>query len=305
MKSKDIDICDVVRLRKNEDIRNIIDVDLDITDSIKSFNSLSCNVVFYPYSRKVDSNNITFNPFEEYVTDILAEQESAYKRIPREFNKIFGICLGLLIAMIFAIFKPEDLLSVQSVVSIIGAYIVSKELWDDIERLLIGISRNSFIKFMEPVYRYVLQKHSTLTHYSYLAKRIRYSKEHLLPRYINFIQQSNSQTLRMLFEQQDLLDKQGLCHIFSIHIDENILSFLKERGFMFGLKISLTRRFLCIRKNHEFFQSLEGEKKGCLDSRGGWVAGSVFYRNTLRIGRMKCFYRYGIIKNLSIIENRY
>jgi hypothetical protein len=39
---------------------------------------------------------------------------------------------GVVIAGIFYLIKPEDLISVGSVVSVIGAYIIGRELWEDI-----------------------------------------------------------------------------------------------------------------------------------------------------------------------------
>ena len=119
---------DIIRLQKNKDLPNIYDIEMQQLDELAQYDSVECHIVLYPYSRKICSKDIKFYPFEEYVKDILSHQKSAYAKSSSQFNKIFGLLLGLLITIIFFKFKPDDLFSVESIVSVFGAYFVGKEV---------------------------------------------------------------------------------------------------------------------------------------------------------------------------------
>jgi len=231
--------------------------------------SKECHVVLYPYSRRVTSEAIAFYPFEEYVKDVLSHQRSAYTRIHSPFNEAFGLLLGLMIAVVFAVFKPQDLLSIESIVSVFAAYAIGKDLWDDIDRALVQVSKEWRICFQDNYYRYQAEKPTTLTFYSLLAKRRRYGKSSLLPEQIDFIKQSNSQTLRMCFNTKDLVSlAEPSAHVHSIHIDPPLSEEFEKSGFLFGIKLSFNKSFLGIMKCFELFQSIDKDSIGCLDEEG-------------------------------------
>ncbi len=293
---------DIIRLRKNRDIPNIYDVEMENIEQLKKYDFLECHIVIYPYSRKISSENIEFHPFEEYVKDILTHHRSAYIRVSSHFNEIFGLFLGIIITILFAIFKREELFSIESIVSVFGAYIIGKELWDDIERMLVNISKERKIRYLESYYLYQLEKHTTLTYYSYLAKSRRYGKWTLLPEKMDFIQQSNSQTIRMNFNISDLRSfEESSAHILSIHIAPSLLKDFENDGFMFGVKLSFNKSFFGLVRCFELFQSLDGNSKGCLDEKGEWIQEAVFYRNTFLLGKLKYFMDSGLIYRESII----
>jgi len=302
-KSVAIPYPDIIRLRKNEEIPNIYDVEMKHLEGLQGYDSIECHTVLYPYSRKISSENIKFYPFEEYVKDILSSQKSAYIPIRSQFNEIFGLLLGAMLIAIFSIFNPASLLSIEAIVSVLGVYFVGKELWDDIERLLINISKTWKIRYRENYYVYQLGKHTTLTHYSRFAKKNRYGKVPLLPEKMDFIEQSNSQTIRMCFNTKDLQSFQDSSgHIFSIHIDPALQQDFEQEGFMFGVKLSFNKHFLGIVKHLELFQSFHKQSKGCLDENGEWVEGGIFYRKTFTLGRLKLFMKSGLLHQETIIE---
>lgn len=299
----DIPYSDIVRIRKNEKIPNIYDVELRHADYLHKFDSVECHVVLYPYSRKICSNTIKFYPYEEYVKDILTQQKSAYIQLKSQFDKMFGIFLGLLITLVFFILKPVDLFSVESIVSVLGAYFFGKELWTEIERILIDISKTWPIRYLENYYAYQLEKHTTLTHYSYFAKKHRYGKASLLPEKIDFIEKSNSQTVRMYFNMKEICPfEETSSHILSIHVEPELVEEFDREGFLFGVKLSFNKRFLGWVKSLELFQSLHKYAKGCLDHNGKWIDGSVFYRKTLTFGRIKMFLKHGLLEHQSILK---
>ncbi len=139
----------------------------------KQFDSFECHFTLYPYDRRISSDNFKINPFEEYVNDILSNHRSVYERITENTGKIFGAFLGAVITAAFAIFKPEILVSVESVVSIFAAYTFGKEFWQDIQNGLIRITKNKRLSYTENSYSYVIEKKTTLTGYSTLARQKR------------------------------------------------------------------------------------------------------------------------------------
>jgi len=298
----------IIHLTKNSEIPHIYDVDMNHLDELKQYDSVESHIIVYPYSRKVGAHHFKFYPFEEYVHDILSHQKSAYEKISSQFNKFLGIFLGIVITGIFALFNPKDLLSVQSIMSVIGAYFVGKEIWDDVENALIQMTKHWRVKYVDNYYSYRLEKHTTLTMYSSFAKKQRYGKTSLLPEFIDFIEQSNSQTLRMFFNMDDI-DLEQCCdgehsttrHLFSIHIVPDLLDDFEQEGFLFGVKLSLNKKAFGITVSNELFQSFHQGAQGALDDQGFWHDGSMFYRRTMTIGRWKFFLKSGILPQQTII----
>ena len=303
MKAARIPYSDIIRLTRNPDTPGIYDVEMTGIDRLKGYDSIECHIVLYPYSRAITSDDLAFYPFEEYVKDVLSQHRSAYARIQSRFNETFGLLLGLIIALVFARFKPEDLLSVESVVSVFGAYTIGKELWDDIQRMLIEITKSWRVRYQDSYYTYHLEKNSTLTYYSYLAKRQRYGISSLMPAKIDFIKQSNSQTVRMWFDMKDLdTFPEPKAHILSVHVEPDLQEELERGGFLFGVKLSLNKQRLGIIRSLELFQSVSRGAKGCLDEKGGWIQDAAFYRRTWRCRRVKCFQAKGIIRGETIVQ---
>jgi hypothetical protein len=303
MKFKESLYKDIVRVRVNKEIPGVYDVELGYLNELHSLSSLECHIAFYPYNRKINSNHFEFTPFEEYVNDIAAHQKSTYMKIKNRFCNIFGLFLGILIIVFFSVLKPSELLSIESIVSIIGAYFIGKELWDDIEELMINLSKNWRIRYVENYYFYRLERHTTLSLYSRLAKKRRYGREAILPEKMDLIQQKNSQTLRLFFIVKDLNPvKETYAHMMSIRMSPKLLQEFENDGCMFGVKLSFNKRFLGITRSWEFFQSIDKDVKGCLKENGEWINGAVFYRKTFMLGRIKFFIHTGLIENRSMVD---
>jgi len=294
----------IIRFKKHRGLTNTYDVELNNIHKLNKFCSIECHIVIYPYSRKISSNDFAVYPFEEYVKDIQSHQRSAYAKISNSMNNYFGLFMGLLITLVFFFLKRADLYSIESIVSVFGAYILGKELWDDIENFMINLTKTWRLRYIERYYSYQLEKQTTLTHYSYLAKKQRYGKSSLMPEKMDFIEQSNSKTIRMFFNITDIKPAtDDSAHILSIHIDPRIVKEFEKQGYMLGVKISFNiKRFLFLRC-YEFFQSINGDSLGCLDEKSQWVPDTVFSRNTLLAGRIKFFINTKQIKNRRIITD--
>lgn len=272
----------------------IYDVELAGLDKLKGFDSLDCHLVVYPYSRRVNSHHLRLMPYEEYVSDIVSRQRSVYIRSEERGKYLFGVLLALALVAVFVEFRPVELMSVEAIVSVFGAYMVGKEIWDDIERGLQNLSGRWRLRYVENCYPYQLAGRTTLARYSEMAKEQRYGRRSLLPDKIDFIQQSNSQTVRLRFESGSLrsLDGQS-AHIASLHVDRAAAGHFRRSGHLFGVKLSLNRRKLGAERSLELFQSLDRERPGCLDDLGGWHDGAVFWRRTWRLGKVKLFESHG------------
>lgn len=286
----------VITWRRSADEPHIYDVELNgITAFKRRYDSLECHVVIYPYSRKVTANQFHIFPYEEYVKDIATNRKSAYTKIGEQSNKAFGLLFGAVITAIVAYWKPSDFFSVEALVSVFAAYVLGKELWDDVERLLHSATKNWRWRFQELYYLYQLDHNTTLTNYSYLAKRRRYGKDQVIAEKMDMIEHSNSQTVRLHFDlhRWNVLSEDSL-HLFSVHIDEPLSDHFAAADLMLGVKLSFNRRHFLHTTCFELFQSADGKRIGCLDDKGNWYDNRVFYRHTQLFGRWKWFAKSGI-----------
>ncbi len=293
----------ILSIKRNKKIKNIFDVELNNLSLLRGYDSIECHLVLYPFNRNISAQDISFSPFEEYVKDILSHNRSAYSQIHAIMKYLFGLFLGGVITLIFFKLKPDDLFSVESIVSIFGAYMLGKDLWDDIERFFINLTKKWRLRYQENYYRYQIVRGTTLTLYSQFAKKHRYGKSALLPEQMDFIQQSNSQTIRLKFHKSDIQAiTEDNAHILSLMIDAKCLSpFLKD-GFLLGAKFSLNKGFLGFSRGKEYFQSLTSGELGCLDMKGEWYRQAVFCKKTISWGRIRFFYHFRIEKKRELFS---
>jgi len=295
---------DILLLRKDLNSPHVYDVNLANLDEVKRFDSLECHLVLYPYSRKINSSHIFINPFEEYIKDIYSNQRSAYTRINPLSGHLFGFFLGVVILITFWIWKPSELASIESIVAVFGAYIIGKDIWKDLEEILEKLTKTWRLRYRKNSYLYQQEKASTLTNYTYFAKEQRYEMRSLLPEKIDFIELSNSQTVRMFFNLTVFAKRlEKRAHILSVHVDRELRDEFKTLGALFGAKVSFNRSLFGCTKSHEYFQSLNRGFKGCLDSKGQWRDGSLYYRISYSWGRLKYTCRGEIIQHDSLIRD--
>ncbi|MCK4666087.1 hypothetical protein KAU33_05035 [Candidatus Dependentiae bacterium] len=291
----------IIDIKQNSEYPQIYDVELCNIPTLKKYSSIDCHLVLYPYSREIDSNNISFNPYEEYVNDLLLSKKSAYRKIIKSFNQVFGIMVGIIIVLVFWRIKPASLISIESIVSVFGAYFVAKEIWNELEELFINITRKLPVKYTTDSYRYKLERHTTLTQYSYFAKKQRYGRETLLPTMIDYVEQSNSQIIKMFLKKSDFdMVNSERAHILSFHLDEKSKEYFQKEGFLFSVKLGFNKAFLGITTSTEIFQSIDKTIPGCLDKKGKWHTNSTFFRKTIRIGRIK-WYLTERVENVQVL----
>lgn len=278
----------LIRLKINPKFPYIYDVELNNISALKRYESVEVHLILYPYSRRILAEGYRFTPFEDYANDISTRRRSLYTRVPHPANSLFGIFLGVFIILIFLALKSSEVYSLQSFVAILGAYFIGKDLWNDIEAALVNLSKDWKLRYQTSYYEYQVEKNTTLTNYSALAREQRYGRATLLPAQMEFIANANSKTVRMKFVQGDLrgFDEES-AHVLGIRLDPELADEFVEAGFMFSVKISLNQKRTFLRFSREFFQSLNAGQRGCLNFVNDWTPEAVLERDAYFFGSLR------------------
>jgi len=266
------------------------------------YDLLHCHLVIYPFGRKVSSEDIAIHPFSEYSKDISNRRSSVYSEITSSAPQFFGLFLVLILLGIVFLLPVEEtrFQYTEILISLFGVYMIGKDFWNDIERILERITKNWNLKYQDPYYAYEIEKNTTLMRYSNLAKQERYGYATILPERMDYLVASNSSTIRLMFDIDDFRgNKNPRSHIFSIRVSPELMEeFIKYR-YMIGIKIALSRSFLGIECGYEMFQSYKDKEAGALDDSSQWIHDTVVCRKFWRIGKL-C-HRSNLIK----LEQRY
>lgn len=291
-----------IHIFRNTLYPNIIDIEMENIDLLRKYDAIECHIVAYPYHREVSADDIEIHPFEEYVEDILVNHKSAYEAIAQGGAKRFGFLLGIITTLVAFLFRKEGFLSAEVIASIIGAYIAGKELWTDVESYLIRLSKDRKLRYFEGYYNYTLEKNTTLSQYSAFAKQQRYKKDNLLATQMDFIEQSNSKTVRLYYEKATLLKTQTNAHIASLHLHPDSIEKWESGGYLIGVKLSLNQKKWGVWNNYELFQSLTDRGIGCLDLNSLWHENAVSFRKVRLWGKWKYFINSGVNEKQELIR---
>ena len=285
----------------NHTQKGIYDIELQNLDKLRNFSSVESHILLYPFSRNVTSDNITCNPFQEYVEDIRDGFASTYSKISFVFNNILGLVMAVIIFLLFLIFVPSAFLSIDSVVAIFAAYIIGKELGDDLELFLVNLSSKWRIQFYKDYFKYKLERATSLTNYTSYAKKYRYGKDSILPNKMDFDKRSNSDIVRLKFRKEDL-GVENTAHILSLRISDKSIKDFEKEGYMVGFKLCFNEEKKFYIKSHEIFQSFFKGNVGCLNSENKFVKNNVYIREVFKRGRIKYNSRKGIAKGRIIAK---
>lgn len=294
---------DMIRVKVNPSLPYIYDVDMNNISRLKQYESVEVHLILYPYSRRISADGYRFTPFEDYANDISTRRRSLYTRVPHPANSLFGIFLGIFIILVFLALKSSEVYSLQSIVAILGAYFIGKDLWNDIEAALVNISKDWKMRYQTSYYEYQVEKNTTLTNYSALAREQRYGRATLLPAQMEFISNANSKTIRMKFAQADLRGFDGeRAHVLGIRLDPELADDFVRAGFMFSVKISLNEKRTVLRHSREFFQSLNGGQRGCLNFVNEWTPEAVLERDAYFFGSLRYLAGKAIIPGAAMVK---
>lgn len=255
---------------------NQIDVFLEDQSSNSDF--VDVLATFYPYNLETDADNFKILPYEEYVNEVSNKKRSAYRAILPFFDKLFGIVLAFLLSFIFFLIDPELLISVEAVVSLLGLYLVGKELWVDLDDLLISVTRSWKLKWRSQEYYYKRNYFGTIQGFWQFARDTRNQSSFLLADVFDFISQSNSKTVELRFDNKKL------------HKKTKVLSFESQnQNGLLGFKVSVGKRVLPgVTQRTEYFQSIQNNEIGTVIN-GVWEKDQVLVKHTYLIGRLKYY----------------
>jgi len=298
----------VLQIRPNAEHSEILDV-LLVAPATPSSEALELSLLFYPYARTLDASAFSLSPFEEYARDVGQGRRSLYAALGTIGDNVFGVLLGAAIALVFVVWKPTDIASVQSVVSIFAAYAIGKEIWNDVDRALVGATAGRRLRWVDQEYFFVREHFSTMQRMWQRARVHKYQQAHVLPTRFDFVTQSSSKLVELCLTAQDLAHRDGegaavgASHLASIQIKPEHLAELHAGGFMIGVKIAVVQKIAgLVWARDEYFQSLDRGELGALDDAGVWHAGAALKRRTLQIGRVKWYRAREMASGMGLIE---
>ncbi len=288
-----------LRVQQNKERKEVFDINIINTLKNKSFDSIELEVLVLPYDRQISANEISFLPFDAYKNDLSKDETTLYREISANEDKLFGIFLAFIIFLIFLFYNQSEIFSLQSIISLLGAYTIGKEFWKDIDNQLVNLTKGSRLKFIKNLYSYISLPTTTIYSYTGLAQERRYGTNSLHPEKFDYIELSNSEILRTFFNFREL--KKDF-HYASLHIDDNLIDKLIANGFLFGTKVTLNKHYAFLKLSNEYFQSFENGNYGCLDKNQKWSSNNIFCRLTFSIWRFKLYLNNGVINNIRLLE---
>jgi hypothetical protein len=79
----------------------VVDVFLDQLDVLKKFHAVECSLSIYPTAKNITADDFEVTPYEDYVRELSVGRRSTYTAIRRSSDKVFGMAVGLCIAVVF------------------------------------------------------------------------------------------------------------------------------------------------------------------------------------------------------------
>jgi len=275
-----------------------------VSDLVHESKALECTFFVYPYSQDMDNTSFSILPYEEYVRDIDAGRRSTFVKISPFGEKLFGILLGLLIAAVFWRIKPEELYSLQSLVAILGAYTLGKEMWNDIDNFLINMTKKWGFRWRDAQYFYSKEDFGTVQRFWRMARERRNNKPFVLPLFLDFMTHNNAKTAELYFEKATLQRNEigSKVQFGSISYKPQFESEIKSKGAMTGFKISLRQSVVVGDVTYEIFQALDKKELGAVDKSGNWQPKTILYRKVWNLGRLRWYLTKEILQDFELIE---
>lgn len=292
----------LIKFEQNKKYKDNFDVTLQKLDVVKEYSSFDCTIFMYPYGRELNSDSFSISPYQEYVRDVDTGRRSMYRKTENIGDNIFGLVLGFAILAFFWFFNRSEILSIESIVSIFAAYAIGKEFWIDFDNGITNLTQRWKLSWRDNSYYYVKQDFGSIQRFWKLARSNKYNSDTLLAYKLDFMSYSNSKTVELYFRHEDLKGiEDNSVNLVSINFDSDKLQFVQKDNFMFGAKITLSKKVFFGKSNIELFQAVSKGEIGTIDKEEDWVKSSVLVRKTLSLGRLK-IYRKSQLESISTIE---
>ncbi len=288
-------------------------------ESMSTYDNVFLILTFYPYNTNIKSHSFKILPYEEYVNEAVKAKKTTYKKMESSAGKTFGIMLGFFIVAVFYVVNASDLVSVESTVSIMGAYFVGKELWRDIDNYLLNLTKHLSVRWMPDDPGYTKSRFGTIQRYWDKAREIRYRKPMHIADNMDIIAHSNSKTIELALSRQTM-KKEKECtqkNVKSMGIvnfefaasttsdgkNTHIESTIKNKTYMFISKMILSRNYIFFVYNKEIFQSIDNGHVGILDDHNMWQKNTALIRTTIHIKRIKIYLNRYYKKNITVLTS--
>jgi len=277
---------------------------LKLNQPIRDSKALECTFFVYPYSQNMDHTSFNILPYEEYVGDVDAGRRSTYQKLEPTASKLFGVFLGLLLIIIFGIYNPNELYSLQNLIAVLGAYTLGKEMWDDLDKWLIDSTKTWNIRWRGSQYFYVKEDFGTIQRFWKLARVKRNGQPTILPVWLDFMTHSNAKTVEAYFEKKTISQypENSLVQFGSVSINQENLRDFEKDGAMFGFKLSLKEQFWLGDITYEIFQSVDKNEYGAVDKKGIWCPQAILYRKVWNLGRIKIYLLKEIVNDFRLVN---
>jgi hypothetical protein len=272
--------------RRNAKASEVL-VTLNHLPKLAEFAAAEVTLSFYPYDKNLDADSFRFLPYQEYLEDVQHGQRTTYQ--PSNFigDKFFGLWLSTMAFSLVGLLNPTKLYTLEAVLSILGAYALGKELWNDVDDFLIRLTKNWSLQWHEADYYYQREDFGTVQRFAQFARLKRYGNETTLASKLDFVTHSNSQTIDLYFRHSDLSHpNQKSARILSCEfVEPKKVRKSKVKG-LWTAKISVHKSLLGFRLVQEAFQAEDATVSGTLDVGNHWKKGKVRVRQYLKIGRL-------------------
>lgn len=287
-------------IEQNPLAKNIFDVNIDFPNRNEKIKSYEIQLMIFPYSRLISAKDFTLYPFQEIRENIEQSEDNTYSEIIDSEDKGFGIALSLIIFLIFLIFTPKDIFSLQSIITLLGTYAIGKEFWHDLESFLVDKTKGKKIRFLNKVYKYQQNPLSTIFSNWKIAEERRYGITSIHPDEFAFTNTSNSIVLKSKFEAKSL-NQNNKNHFCSFHIKKSLTKEFLEKGFLIGSKITINKKAGFILVSTEYFQTFDKGKYGSrIDDK--WQENTSFIRYTISIWRIKFYLDAKVMEKTKVIQ---
>ncbi len=256
---------------------------LRLEEPSNNYTEFELSLVVYPLNTNINADDFLILPFDEYTDEAEDEQRSAYLPKVDNVSKVFGLIISIVILIFFLIFLPQDLFSVQSVISILGAYTLGKDFWKDIENVLVKLTQNRRLSYKENQYYYFLKRNSTLDEFLEYSRELRYKANFFFPQKMDLIKESNSKTFKGFYKN---FEKGAILFIKNLKNE--------DFNYSFSMKFSGIRKVLFIEFIDEYFQLLNDSASGAVVN-DELLNDKVLVKRIVRIGNLKWYVREEVV----------
>lgn len=272
-----------ISIEKSKDSVNVFDIIFHHNNSQKN---IEMEFGIYPYSPDITSDDFQVYPYEEYIKDINLNESTVYFKIEDNASKLLGLCISFLLFILFYFLAPQILFTIESLVSLLAVFFVSKDIWNEIETLLLDLTQNKRISYKSQQFHYKKTKINTLLKYFEYAREIRNQRKVILADKIDFQNQSNSKYLSISYTNPPETNNY---EIFSMKINNKQLTKF-ENNYMFIVKYVKHNHLLFFKYADEYFQILQKGEIGIF-KENKWIPKQIEKKRTFKFWRFKFYFK--------------